>query len=188
MILNLPSPIANPANLSCTSTFPRGKLLPLKPELLWNIERGIVRTTTWDEEGDETTLGLWGAGDKVGRPLSKLLIYQVECLTPVDARCVVWDDRSLQDTMLSHIQQMETLMKINYCKTVASRLMELLKWLSIRFGRRVEEGWVLDLHLTHRILADIIRTSRVTVTRQLNEFEQKGKIMRLGQGTVIVLF
>jgi CRP-like cAMP-binding protein len=184
MVLNLP--ISRPTSLQYTSFFPKGKHLPLKPELLWKLESGFVRTTTWDEEGEETTLGLWGTGDLVGRPLSQSSIYQIECLTPVEARCLMWDQDCLQDALLSHIQQMETLLKINYCKKVPLRLLELIKWLAMRFGRKVEQGWLLDLHLTHQVLADIVRTSRVTVTRQMSEFEQDGKLTRLDQKTILI--
>jgi hypothetical protein len=40
-------------------------ILPLKPDTLWKIESGVVRSFTWDAEGRTFTLGFWGKGDVV---------------------------------------------------------------------------------------------------------------------------
>jgi hypothetical protein len=45
------------------ATFKCKDLLPLKPNTLWTIDKGVVRSLTWDEEGRIITLGFWGEGD-----------------------------------------------------------------------------------------------------------------------------
>ncbi len=52
--------------------FSQRSQLPLKPDSVWKIEMGIVRTMTWLEDGTMMTLGLWGPGDMVGKPLSRV--------------------------------------------------------------------------------------------------------------------
>ncbi len=87
--------------------FKRRELLPLKSECLWKIEEGIVRTFTWNEEGRTTTLGFWGKGAIVGRPLSKLEFYQIECLTPVQISQMPPDFSSLHDALLIQMRERE---------------------------------------------------------------------------------
>jgi CRP-like cAMP-binding protein len=36
----------------------------------WLIETGVVKTYTWNEEGNQIILGYWGMGDLIGQPLS----------------------------------------------------------------------------------------------------------------------
>jgi len=42
-----------------------------RQDVLWKIERGIVRTSTWNEDGTNVILGYWGPGDVVGSALSE---------------------------------------------------------------------------------------------------------------------
>jgi CRP-like cAMP-binding protein len=76
------------ASISATRTFEQQDRLPVDSNILWKIERGIVRTFTWNREGISTTLGFLGPGDVVGKPLSQTDPYQVECLEPVTARAL----------------------------------------------------------------------------------------------------
>ncbi len=46
----------------------RRERLPLDSEALWKIESGFFRSLTWDEEGDVTTLGIWGPGIEFRSP------------------------------------------------------------------------------------------------------------------------
>ena len=78
--------------------------------------------------------------------------------------------------MLSHIQRTQELLRILHSRKIKLRLLRLLKWLADRFGNHLPEGQILDIRLTHQEIADIISTSRVTVTRLLNQFEQENKI------------
>ncbi|MGC1395761.1 MAG: hypothetical protein WA828_16010 [Coleofasciculaceae cyanobacterium] len=76
------SGVLTPTSINLTHrTFNHWDLLPLRHDLLWKIERGIVRTKTWNEAGKSITLGYWGSGDVVGQPLCKVNPYEIECLT-----------------------------------------------------------------------------------------------------------
>lgn len=55
--------------------------LPLRANVLWRIEEGVVRTLTWNLEGTLIVRGFWGTGDLVGQPLSSIKPYRIECLT-----------------------------------------------------------------------------------------------------------
>jgi CRP-like cAMP-binding protein len=164
---------------STLQSFRRHEILRLQPDQIWRIETGFVLTTTWNPSGEMHTSGIWGSGDIVGLPLSKVDPYQVECLTPVTASRFPFEGQNWQTEILSHLQNVEALLGIVHQRSTATRLLNLLRWLAERFGDRSTEGWRIELNLTHQVLAELIGATRVTVTRQLNEFEQAGQLTRL---------
>jgi CRP-like cAMP-binding protein len=169
------------------SRFSRRSSLPFGRDYLWQIEAGVVRTLTWLEDGTTVTLGLWGPGDIVGRVLSKADPYQIECLTPVEATVLPLNRWHLvNEAIILHIQQFQEFLEILHCRSVDASLLRLLSWLAKKFGHQVEQGQLINLHLTHQELSEIIGTTRVTVTRLLNSFEKQGIIERL-PGKSIVL-
>lgn len=157
-----------------------GLRTPLDPRhSLWRIESGIVRSLTWLEDGTVVTLGLWKAGDVVGQALSSVEPYQIECLTKVEATPLSpsqWQPDPM--LLLSHLQQMEELAVIRSHRKVDAMMLKLLNWLAKRFGREVETGNLIDLKVTHQDIADMLGTTRVTVTRILGQFEEQGVIER----------
>jgi CRP-like cAMP-binding protein len=165
--------------------FSRSEPLSLQPTLLWKVEQGFVRTLTWDEWGNVITLGIWGTGDIVGQPLSQIQPYQIECLTSVYAKRLPSIATTPQASVLEHVHQTEKLLSIVHCKQTSIRLLLLLEWLAQRFGQRTEEGWRLELRLTHQTLSEIIGTTRVTVTRLLQQLESDGKVIRFRKGLIL---
>lgn len=145
-----------------------------------------MRTVTWLEDGTIITLGLWGPGDTIGQPISKCDPFQIECLTKVEAILLSGDRWLNRDILLNHIQQAEAFMVMRGYKRVDFMLYQLLTWLAKRFGSEVEQGHLIDMILTHQDIAEIIGTSRVTVTRTLGHFEQQGLIDRLPLHRIIL--
>lgn len=166
--------------------FKRRDLIPLEKSRLWKIDIGVVRTFTWDEEGTTTALGYWGSGDIIGQPLSQIYPYQIECLTAVKARSLPSGSWHIDEAMLTHIHQLEELLRIIHCKRVECRLLQLLDWLARRFGREVAQGQLIELPLTHQEIAQDIGTTRVTVTRLLSRLQQEGKIVRSRQHFILL--
>ncbi|MEG4290123.1 Crp/Fnr family transcriptional regulator [Microcoleus sp. C2C3] len=166
--------------------FSRRMHLPNRSNALWRIETGVVRTVTWLEDGTIITLGLWGPGDTIGKPISKCDPFQIECLTKVEAILLSGDRWLNRDILLNHIQQAEAFMVMRGYKRVDFMLYQLLIWLAKRFGSEVEQGHLIDMILTHQDIAEIIGTSRVTVTRTLGHFEQQGLIDRLPLHRIIL--
>jgi CRP-like cAMP-binding protein len=167
--------------------FTRRTFLPEQHNSLWKIESGFVRTYTYLENGTTVALGLWGAGDIVGRSLSKLEPYQMECLTKVEATVLPINEwHNSTETLLAHIQQAEELMVIRSYKKVDTMLIKLLAWLSKRFGSEVEKGRLIDMRLTHEDLAEMLGSTRVTITRILGQFEQEGLIDRLSLHRIVL--
>jgi CRP-like cAMP-binding protein len=166
--------------------FKMGDLIPLQPNILWQIESGITRTLTWDAEGKVNTLGLWGKGHVVGEPLSQVSPYEIECLTAVKVKVLpscLWEQ--IFDALLLHIQQEEELIQILHCSPVQTRLKMILVWLAEKFGKTVNYGKLIEIKLTHQQLAELICTTRVTVTRMVGKLEQQG-IIDYGRDRIII--
>ncbi|MEH2184166.1 Crp/Fnr family transcriptional regulator [Nostoc sp.] len=159
--------------------FTRREVIPPQNDVLWRIEYGAVRTLTWSENGTFITLGYWGLGDLIGYPLSRVKPYQIECLTGVEVSIVpphLWHQDI--NALLSHIQQAEDLLSIVHRKPISLRLWQFLVWLSEKFGRDVDKGKLIDLNVTHQDIAEVLNTTRVTVTRLLQQLEEEGTVLR----------
>jgi len=132
-------------------------------------------------------LGLWGPGDIVGRVLSQANPYRIECLTPVEAKLLPasrWDEAT--EKMILHIQRSGELIEILHSRSAESSLLRLLGWLAKRFGQEVEQGQLIDLRLTHQDIAELIGSTRVTVTRLLSDLEKQGIIQRVQRQFIVL--
>ncbi|MBD2386296.1 Crp/Fnr family transcriptional regulator [Cylindrospermum sp. FACHB-282] len=168
--------------------FSRREVIQPGDDILWRVERGVVRTLTWSEEGTFITLGYWGAGDLIGYPLSRINPYQIECLTSVEVTAVpprLWGQEV--NALLSHIQQAEELLSVVHRKPISLRLWQFLVWLGEKFGRDVEQGRLIDLHITHQEMAEVLNTTRVTITRLLHQFVEEGTLLRHKRSLILRL-
>jgi len=68
---------------------------------------------------------------------------------------------------------------------VTSRVIKLLTRLGTRYGKPFGQGLYLDIPLTHQEMADMIGTSRQTVTTVLGSLKRKGKL-RVEQRTIYI--
>lgn len=182
-----------PLNQSAINTFKRRDILPCKQMTLWRIETGAVRTYSWTEEGDIIVLGFWGAGDVVGEALSCIQPYQIECLSQVEVCSLklnkFWQIElnrgwHINQVMLAHIHQTQELLRIRNGQ-ILQRVLQLLRWLAHKYARPVEGGQMITVRLTHQDIADTVGTSRVTITRILNQLTQQGQIQWMRQYLVI---
>ncbi len=168
-------------------TFSPREIIPLQSDCFWLLKQGVVKTCTWNEEGTAITLGYWGSGDVVGQPLSLVSPYQIECLNLVEAVSIpIRQCDWLSDSIRSHVQQTEELLYIVRSERMYHRLLKILIWLARKFGREVERGKLIDLPLTHQELAEIIGTTRVTVTKLINQLEQEGAIVRPRRNFIVL--
>ncbi|TFI54265.1 Crp/Fnr family transcriptional regulator [Mastigocladus laminosus UU774] len=168
--------------------FTRREVIPVRNDVLWRVERGAVRTLTWSEDGTFITLGYWGPGDLIGYPLSRVKPYQIECLTSVEVSVVAphyWNQDV--NALITHIQQAEELLSIVHRKPISLRLWQFLVWLSEKFGRDVEQGKLIELNVTHQEMAEVLNTTRVTVTRLLQQFEEEGNLLRHKRRIILCL-
>ena len=89
--------------------------------------------------------------------------------------------------MLKHIQNSEKLLSIIHQKPVSLRLWQFLIWLSQKFGRDVDGGRLIDIGVTPKEMAEVINTTRVSVTRMLQQKEQEGMLKRHQRRLILCL-
>jgi CRP-like cAMP-binding protein len=147
----------------------------LSDQQIWQVQSGFLRTVSWDEDGNVIVLGIWGIGDLVSRQFSRLNPCQVECISEAILESVQTFD---PEHLLEQRHQVEELLNIIHSRQMSKRLLMVLQWLARRFGVVTESGCLIDMRLTHQQLSDIAGTTRVTVTRLLNQLEQQGQISR----------
>jgi CRP-like cAMP-binding protein len=151
--------------------FQRREIIPFNPRTIWQIESGVVRTATWGMGESPISLGFWGKGDIVGAPLSRISPYQLDCLTDVTL-CILPSDISYPaEALVSHCQQTEELLRIMHICSIEQRLLKFLVWFGEKFGEETEEGRLIKVRLTHQEIAEMIGSTRVTVTRSLQKFQ-----------------
>ncbi len=159
--------------------FKRRDVLPVCKDVLWKIEKGAVRTTTWGEDGACITLGYWGEGDIIGYPLSKVNPYQIECLSEVELNLIpphIWVEEI--PALINRIQESEKLTTIVHQKPLSWRLEQFLNLLSEKFGEDCGDGVYIKISVTHQEMAEVLNTTRVTITRALQDFEDAGIVSR----------
>ncbi len=178
--MTISAPLRADSSALTKRLFSRRDQIPPQQDVLWRVERGIVRTVTWSEEGTIFTLGYWGSGDIVGNCLSRLSPYQIQCLTSVEMSVLPSDIWATElDAIVLHIQQAEELLSIVHRNPIPLRLWQFLIWLGQKFGCDVEQGRLIDLELTPtQNLLKFVRPSNggyLYVARDLNTRPDKFK-------------
>lgn len=172
--------------MSDVNSFGRRNYLQARPDRLWLIKSGVVRTLTYQEDGTAIALGLWSTGDLVGPFLSKVQPYLIEALTNVEAVAIALRDwQPPVEVLASYLKHTESLMVVRTHRRAEIALLGLLQWLADRFGLQIDRGCLIDLKITHQDLADFSGLSRVTVTRLLRQFEDQGLIYRKSRQLIL---
>lgn len=161
------------------------KELLLEVNSIWMIQNGVIKTTSWNEDGIAMTLGIWGKGDLIGYPLSKVNPYNIECLSDVKISRVLPDSPLALEAFISHCHLQDSFIEILHQPSVRSRLIRFFHWLASRFGQVTQQGQLLNFQLTHQDIADTICSTRVTVTRLIGNLENEGIISRSGRFIIV---
>lgn len=168
-------------------TFDSGELIVPQSNSYWLLEQGIVKISTWTEEGTPITLGYWSKNDLIGQPLSSIHPYQIKCLTQVIAKTVpLARAGKFTRQIQSQVQQSEEILCILRAEKAYQRLSQILIWLSCKFGQNVDTGRLIQLRLTHQDLAELIATTRVTITKTINQLEQEGFLSRPQRNSIVI--
>lgn len=185
-------------------TYPRGKIL-YQPgdagDSLYLIHRGYVRTYRLSPEGREITFGLLGTKDVVG----EMAVISggrhnafAEVLEDVELTIV---PRATFETILQRqpevayrlmvqisqrLTQAENLIEDLVNRDVASRVARTLLQLGDTFGRKSARGTIIDLRLPYQEIANMVGSTRETVTRAISLMQQNNWV-RLEAGRLHLL-
>jgi CRP-like cAMP-binding protein len=165
---------------SVVHPFRRSQQIPLRPDEVWVVSRGIVLLNTLYASGDEALIGIAGPGIPFGLPLTLVNPYNAVALSSVEAyRLSMRDiDRSprLGQALFAQtnrrLQQAEAMLALLGQRRVEERLKQFLQFLGDEIGQPTSQGTRITIRLTHQHLANALGTTRVTVTRLLNQLRQ----------------
>lgn len=159
---------------------------------LYVLKQGLVKLTSISERGTETILDLLKPGEIFGE---LLLTEKVRAFTAT----------AIEDTVVTSVPQDRFLELLLLIPTVSRnfigilskqlvrvkkgiahsshswsyhRLARILLYLGEKYGEETPAGVLIRLRLTHEDLANLIGTTRETVTTQLNRFERMGLVKR----------
>ena len=166
---------------------------------LFIVRKGLVKLVSLSERGTESILHIVRADDVFG----ELLLVQGQrpfsaiALTDVQAGVLTRKD-------FLEILRTSPVFASNYTRLLARRLMEVerefaglihawayhrlakeLLHLAEDIGEDTRTGTRIALKLTHEDLANLIGTTRETVTIQLHKFEEIGLIRREGRNLIV---
>ncbi|MCT7948567.1 helix-turn-helix domain-containing protein [Ancylothrix sp. C2] len=182
------SPPTNSANLydnRSTVVYSKNEIIPLNPQGIYIVIQGLVKLTTLSENGEDVLVGFASPKMPFGSGLTALQIYQATAMSNVvQLISLSWAEISespqLAQAILPQInqrlQQTELLLGMFGQRRVKERLCHLLLLLKQQIGEPVSNGTCLNVRLTHEDLAQACCTTRVTITRILNQLQQEGQI------------
>jgi CRP-like cAMP-binding protein len=162
--------------------------IPLYEDDVCIVYRGIAQIQTFHYSGDESTIGLVGPMMPFSRAFTDLDSYYVQALTDVDLLRLSWRDvqrspalaMKMNQSLTRRLQQTEILLTLRNKNKLDDRLLRLLTFLAREFGKETPEGIRIDIRLTHQQIANIVGTTRVTVTRLLGGF-RKASLLTKGK-------
>lgn len=149
------------------------------------IEKGCVRVTRPSPDGKSfVILSLLGPGDLLGEIAWSEETYDCTAETLEECRIYQLSRRDfdglikenpafalrLIHILSSRLKQAQGRIEDLVFRQVPSRVAKLFMNLADNHGKMTPYGIVLDLPLTHQEIADIVGSSRVTVTQVLNRF------------------
>jgi CRP-like cAMP-binding protein len=174
--------------------YDKGEEIPLISQGVWQVNRGVVQLGKFDSNGEQTLLGWVQPLNFFGLWLTNIDTYQVTALSNVYLKWYALSEietscslsQMVLHQIVMRIRQTESLLAIAGIKRVEDRLIQLLKLLGKDLGQPVSNGTRLIVRLTHQNLADVIGTTRVTVTRILGDFQRQGLISFDGDRHIVI--
>ncbi len=175
-------------------SFHRGQNIPLEDNQIWIVLRGVVLLNTLHPSGDEALLGLAVPSMPFGVPLTQVNPYSAMTLSDAELLPLTLDElhrsptiqQALNQQLVRRLKQSESLTALLGLRRVEDRLKQFLLLLSQSVGEPCEQGHLLSVRLTHQHLANALGTTRVTVTRILNQLRSDGWL-QITQGRHIIV-
>jgi CRP-like cAMP-binding protein len=162
----------------------KGKSIPLLDRDIFFVQQGIVQLSSFDAEGNDILLGLVSSSMPFGLPLTLVEPYHAIALSNVSlirfsiAEIEQYIDlnRLVLRGLDMRLRQSEAIQYILCSRHIKEKLYRFLVLLCREVGEPVANGTRLKVRFTHQHLASTIGTTRVTITRMLQKFQQDGTI------------
>ena len=162
--------------------FDSGVKVPLLPDHIWIVVRGIVKLSCLNEQGDDVLLAIAGPNEPFGDPLTHLDLFEATTLDHCDLLGLSIQDvnttphlsSNLMKAMMQRTRQSEALIALLGLRGVENRVKSFLELLAEDYGQPCDQGLKLNLRLTHQEIASAVSTTRVTVTKVLGQLKVSG--------------
>jgi CRP-like cAMP-binding protein len=164
------------------------------------LASGRIKVSKVTRDGKELTLAYRTEGDFFGEPCLMEGGPREEMAEAMDASVTVEIERELLDQLLrtnglaaykfaralvARRKDLETRVEQLIFKDVGSKLAELLLSLGHEHGIADERGLVVGLKITHQEMANLIGSTRETVSLTLSQFKRKGLIQTEGRKVIL---
>ena len=164
------------------------------------LTSGRIKISKVTRDGKELTLAYRTEGDFFGEPCLLEGGPREEMAEAMDASVTVEVDRELLDQLLrtngttaykfaraliERRKDLETRVEQLIFKDVGSKLAELLLSLGAEHGIADARGLVVGLKITHQEMANLIGSTRETVSLTLSQFKRKGLIQTEGRKVIL---
>jgi CRP/FNR family transcriptional regulator len=168
---------------------------------MYVILSGKVKVTKSTAAGKETILAIHQAGDFFGEmalldgktspaAVSAMEDSKIAMISQHDFRCLLMANekvvRQIVQVLCSRLRQVWAQVQNLSYSTADDRIRAGILQLSRKHGVQDARGIIIDLKITHQELAELVGTSRETVTRTLAQLKKQG-ILRLENRRIIVL-
>lgn len=182
-------------------TAPKGKLIlspENRPDILYLLKRGRVRLYKVGPNGKQFTLGILGGGNIFGEIEAFSAVTRDVYAEAMDDTLICALRRSDLEQILAaqpqlalkmlqalgeRLREAEDFLQMLATSDVRSRLLYLLSKLAEQFGVVRGNMVHLDLDLTHQELANMIGSTRETVTATLSALSREG-VVRTGRRSI----
>jgi CRP/FNR family cyclic AMP-dependent transcriptional regulator len=164
------------------------------------VAQGRVKISKVTRDGKELTLAYRTGGDFFGEPCLLEGGPREEMAEAMEATSAVEVDRETLDQVLSSSGQaaywfaraliarrkdLESRVEQLIFKDVGAKLAELLLELALSHGIEDGRGVVIGLKITHQEMANLIGSTRETVSLTLSQFKRKGLIQNEGRKVIL---
>lgn len=159
--------------------------------MMYVLADGHAKLAQLSEGGDQVTINYLGPGDGLGIIVSLCnLPYPLSAEAVEDCQAVGWERDTMKVLMRRHpqlalnalamISQRFAHLQRNFMelstKRVEQRVARALTRLVRQFGKRTEEGLLIDMPLSRQDLAEMTGTNLYNVSRILSKWEQAGLV------------
>ena len=165
------------------------------------INGGRVKCSKVSRDGKELTLAYRGAGQVFGElcvfegkpreEMAEAMKNAIITELPVDIfRALLLDDAKLAFKFAGIVggrrREMETKLEHLVFRDVQAKLAALLLELGGEYGVEHEDGLQIGLKITHQEMANLIGSTRETISLTLAQFKKKGLLDMRGRSVVLV--
>ena len=174
--------------------FDSGAKVPLHPDHIWTVVRGIVKLRCLNEQGDDVLLAIAGPNEPFGEPLTHLDLFEATTLDHCDLLGLSIQDvnttphlsNNLMKAMMHRTRQSEALIALLGLRGVENRVKSFLELMAEDYGQPCDQGLKLNLRLTHQEIASAVSTTRVTITKVLGQLKESGWLQYDSKQKIIV--